>query len=286
MVNDVYGTPRDGEETPGQARARKKARANMTDPTPTTEAGRMLLSAHDELFGNDVRLDVNARIIAIEAEARGDVERLRGMTDFWPNDGDHRWTEPTTEAGRDLDRWMYEGGAFESREGFCKRILAIEAEARAGLDVEHAHREEGDPLLDEMSERWVSVERTIWPDGPAHGHGSGAYAGLKAEIIARLRKATMTLYTDTPTTDTPTTALVLDEWRLARALPYYRPRNEATCIEDARTILANLGEGICGAVSNSGPNGEPLACAYPPILPGELMHAHSWATLPTFVAEN
>lgn len=37
---------------------------------------------------------------------------------------------------------------------------------------------------------------------------------------------------------------------------------------------------ICGIISHSGPNGEPLACAY---LEGHA-GAHSWATLPTFVA--
>lgn len=36
---------------------------------------------------------------------------------------------------------------------------------------------------------------------------------------------------------------------------------------------------MCGIVSMSGPNGEPLACAYPPNHDGD----HSWATLPTFV---
>lgn len=45
-----------------------------------------------------------------------------------------------------------------------------------------------DELLDEMGEPWLKVERAIWPDGPAHGHGSGEYAGLKAEIIATLRR--------------------------------------------------------------------------------------------------
>lgn len=43
-------------------------------------------------------------------------------------------------------------------------------------------------LMDELSEEWTSVERAIWPDGPAHGHGSGAYAALKARIIAVLRQ--------------------------------------------------------------------------------------------------
>jgi hypothetical protein len=38
-------------------------------------------------------------------------------------------------------------------------------------------------LADEMSNEWTSVERAIWPDGPASGHGSGAYAGLKASVI-------------------------------------------------------------------------------------------------------
>jgi hypothetical protein len=41
-------------------------------------------------------------------------------------------------------------------------------------------------LADEMSEAWTTVERAIWPDGPARGHGSGVYAGLKARIIATL----------------------------------------------------------------------------------------------------
>lgn len=39
---------------------------------------------------------------------------------------------------------------------------------------------------------------------------------------------------------------------------------------------------MCGIVSMSGPNREPLACAYPPGHDGD----HSWATLPTFVPGN
>jgi hypothetical protein len=35
---------------------------------------------------------------------------------------------------------------------------------------------------------------------------------------------------------------------------------------------------ICGIISNSGPNGEPLACGFMPDHPGN----HSWAALPTF----
>ncbi len=35
---------------------------------------------------------------------------------------------------------------------------------------------------------------------------------------------------------------------------------------------------ICGVVSHSGPNGEPLACGYPADHEG----THSWADLPTF----
>lgn len=31
---------------------------------------------------------------------------------------------------------------------------------------------------------WEAVERAIWPDGPARGHGSGAYAALKARVQA------------------------------------------------------------------------------------------------------
>jgi hypothetical protein len=37
---------------------------------------------------------------------------------------------------------------------------------------------------------------------------------------------------------------------------------------------------ICGMVSLSGPNGEPLACGFRHVHDGE----HSWATLPTFIA--
>jgi hypothetical protein len=48
-------------------------------------------------------------------------------------------------------------------------------------------------LLDEMSEAWTSVERAIWPEGPAHGHGSGVYAGLKARIIRALSVPAPTL---------------------------------------------------------------------------------------------
>ena len=39
---------------------------------------------------------------------------------------------------------------------------------------------------------WEVAEQAIWPDGPAHGHGSGVYAGHKARVqseIARLRAA-------------------------------------------------------------------------------------------------
>lgn len=36
---------------------------------------------------------------------------------------------------------------------------------------------------------------------------------------------------------------------------------------------------ICGVVCPCGPNGEPLACAFPP---GHEPREHSWATLPTF----
>jgi hypothetical protein len=38
---------------------------------------------------------------------------------------------------------------------------------------------------------------------------------------------------------------------------------------------------ICSVVSNSGPDGEPLACGFPEGHDG----AHSWATLPTFTRE-
>jgi len=39
---------------------------------------------------------------------------------------------------------------------------------------------------------------------------------------------------------------------------------------------------MCGCVSMSGPNREPLACVYPPCHDGD----HSWATLPTFIPGN
>lgn len=35
---------------------------------------------------------------------------------------------------------------------------------------------------------------------------------------------------------------------------------------------------ICGVVCNCGPEGEPLACGYPPLHDGN----HSWASIPTF----
>lgn len=37
---------------------------------------------------------------------------------------------------------------------------------------------------------------------------------------------------------------------------------------------------ICGVVSNSGPNGEPLACGYRALHQGD----HAWATLPSSAA--
>jgi hypothetical protein len=44
-------------------------------------------------------------------------------------------------------------------------------------------------LLDETSDAWTVVERAIWPDGPARGHGSGVYAAHKARVIAALAEA-------------------------------------------------------------------------------------------------
>ena len=38
---------------------------------------------------------------------------------------------------------------------------------------------------------------------------------------------------------------------------------------------------ICGVVSQSGPNREPLACGFPQGHDGD----HAWASLPTFTAE-
>ena len=48
---------------------------------------------------------------------------------------------------------------------------------------------------------------------------------------------------------------------------------------DALAERAERGEGICGVVSDSGTNGEPLACAFPK---GHSSN-HAWATLPTFI---
>jgi len=48
-----------------------------------------------------------------------------------------------------------------------------------------------------------------------------------------------------------------------------------------RTIGENAHRiGMCCIPCNAGPNGEPLACAYPRDHLGD----HSWATLPTFTA--
>lgn len=66
-----------------------------------------------------------------------------------------------------------------------------------------------------------------------------------------------------------------------------RPDGELTYseMEEERDRLARelyeAQERICGAISASGPGGEPLACAYRPDHEG----AHSWATLPTFVRD-
>lgn len=43
--------------------------------------------------------------------------------------------------------------------------------------------------------------------------------------------------------------------------------------------LAATRQAICGVVSLSGPNGEPLACGYPP---DHLPAPHSWSALPTW----
>lgn len=46
---------------------------------------------------------------------------------------------------------------------------------------------------------WEKVEAAIWPNGPAHGHGSGVYAAHKARVqaeIARLREAGMRIAAD------------------------------------------------------------------------------------------
>lgn len=53
--------------------------------------------------------------------------------------------------------------------------------------------------------------------------------------------------------------------------------NEAVGPEQLSTITGAR-RAICGIMSNSGPNGEPLACAYTPGHDGP----HSWSTLPTF----
>jgi hypothetical protein len=90
-----------------------------------------------------------------------------------------------------------------------------------------------DALLDETSERWQSVERAIWPNGPADGHGSGVYAGLKADIISTLARLATGLdemddqlaeaYLRERAALAAAEAAPLDVDRLARALrPYTR----------------------------------------------------------------
>lgn len=89
---------------------------------------------------------------------------------------------PTSDPKDYAQMWL-DGGedpTFDQIDGFLYRHFnarAVYARAEPGVS-------EG--LLDEMSEDWQSVERAIWPNGPASGTGSGAYAGLKARIIAAL----------------------------------------------------------------------------------------------------
>jgi hypothetical protein len=57
-----------------------------------------------------------------------------------------------------------------------ERIEAILARAaEAATTAQRARVSEAD---------WEAVEQAIWPDGPAHGHGSGVYATLKARVQA------------------------------------------------------------------------------------------------------
>lgn len=56
----------------------------------------------------------------------------------------------------------------------------------------------------------------------------------------------------------------------------------AECAHLKNVMRFGLGDPLCGIVSNSGPNGEPLACAWPP---HGAERTHSWATLPTYEAE-
>ncbi len=55
---------------------------------------------------------------------------------------------------------------------------------------------------------------------------------------------------------------------------------EQTRADEPRCALCGkaVHPAICMVVSYSGPNGEPLACGYPPHHEG----VHSWATLPTW----
>lgn len=50
--------------------------------------------------------------------------------------------------------------------------------------------------------------------------------------------------------------------------------------EEARRVLSQPAPALCGVVSNSGRDGEPLACGFTRGHSG----AHAWATLPTFVS--
>jgi hypothetical protein len=39
---------------------------------------------------------------------------------------------------------------------------------------------------DEQAEVWLQLERNIWPNGPAHGSGSGFYTVFKSRLVSRL----------------------------------------------------------------------------------------------------
>jgi hypothetical protein len=74
----------------------------MTDRTPTTEAGRRLLTDEDAYLSDDALTDA---ILAIEAEARAelDVETLaRAIYSYEPADKRRNWTRPLFDEAADI----------------------------------------------------------------------------------------------------------------------------------------------------------------------------------------
>lgn len=92
---------------------------------------------------------------------------------------------------------------------------------------------------------------------------------------------------DVPLSDTRCMdAMIGEGWRLQATIDALLAERDALVAEHAHLkdmMRFGLGDPLCGVVSNSGPNGEPLACAWPP---HGTERAHSWATLPTCAVEH